>query len=124
AAAQPGRPCPSWSKWGGRAGWWSAASSRPRARPGWTTTRSAATTPGIGTAPWRCWPTPFWRSCAPPPQTRPRPTQGAAERAEVAELLPLTVAEIRRLLAALVWRLAEDPGLGVAWAGWRPRRQT
>jgi hypothetical protein len=26
----------------------------------------------------------------------------------VAELLPLTVAEIRRLLAALVWHLASD----------------
>jgi hypothetical protein len=33
----------------------------------------------------------------------------------VAELLPLTVAEIRRLLAALVWRLADDPGVVLAW---------
>jgi hypothetical protein len=67
---------------------------------------------------------PFWRSCASPPCRRwPRRTQGAAERAEVAELLPLTVAEIRRLLAALVWWLAEDPGLVLAWSGWRRRHQ-
>jgi hypothetical protein len=41
----------------------------------------------------------------------------------VAELLPLTVAEIRRLLAALVWRLAEDPGVVLAWSGWRRRQR-
>jgi hypothetical protein len=41
----------------------------------------------------------------------------------VAELLPLTVAEIRRLLAALVWRLTEDPGVVLAWSGWRRRHQ-
>ena len=112
-----GRPWPSWSRWRGRAGWWNAASSRPRARPGLTTTRSAATTPGIGTSPWRCWPTPSLRSCAPPPSSRsPWRTQGAAERAEVAELLPLTVAEIRRLLAALVWHLASDPHAVLTWS--------
>jgi hypothetical protein len=41
----------------------------------------------------------------------------------VAELLPLTVAEIRRLLAALVWRLADDPGVVLAWSGWRRRQK-
>jgi hypothetical protein len=122
AMGQPGRPWPSWSRWRVRAGWWNAASSRPRVRPDWTTFRSAATTPGIGTSPWRCWPTPSWRSCASPP-ARQWPTQGAPDRAEVAELLPLTVAEIRRLLAALVWRLADDPGVVLAWSGWRRRHQ-
>jgi hypothetical protein len=34
AMGQPGRPWASWSRWRGRAGWWRAASSRPRARPG------------------------------------------------------------------------------------------
>jgi hypothetical protein len=41
----------------------------------------------------------------------------------VAELLPLTVSEIRRLLAALVWRLADDPSVVLAWSGWRRRHQ-
>jgi len=41
----------------------------------------------------------------------------------VAELLPLTVPEIRRLLAALVWRLADDPAIVLAWSGWRRRHQ-
>ena len=48
---------------------------------------------------------------------------GAAERAEVAELLPLTVAEIRRLLAALVWHLASDPHV-LTWSHWRRRHRT
>jgi hypothetical protein len=48
---------------------------------------------------------------------------GAAERGDVAELLPLKVAEIRRLLAALVRRLADDPSVVLAWSGWRRRHQ-
>jgi hypothetical protein len=34
-----------------------------RARPGWTTTRSAATKRGIGTSRWRWLPLPLWPSC-------------------------------------------------------------
>jgi hypothetical protein len=41
----------------------------------------------------------------------------------VAELLPLTVSEIRRLLAALVWHLASDPQAVLAWSHWRRRHQ-
>src|SRR5215218_9913872 len=49
-------------------------------------------------------PLPFWPSCGP---GRCRWARGAAECAEVAELLvPLSVPEIRRLLAVLAWRLA------------------
>jgi hypothetical protein len=49
ATAPPIPAWPSWSRWRGCDGRWSAASSRARARPGWTTTRSAATRPGTGT---------------------------------------------------------------------------
>ena len=52
------------------------ASRPPRTRPAWTTTRSAATTPGTATSRWPCWPTPTWRSRRRPPQKpwqRPHP---------------------------------------------------
>jgi hypothetical protein len=42
----------------------------------------------------------------------------------VAELLvPLSVPEIRRLLAALVWRLTPDPSGALGWSLWRRRHQ-
>jgi hypothetical protein len=42
----------------------------------------------------------------------------------VAELLvPLSVPEIRRLLAVLAWRLAPDPNRVLAWSLWRRRHQ-
>jgi DDE superfamily endonuclease len=130
------RPRPRWRSWCGSpapAGRWSAACSRPRARWGWTTTRSAATTPGTATSPWRCLPMPAWRSCGrrspgPPRLVRPTPTQGVSEGAELADLLvPLSVPEIRRLLVALVWRLsnadATKPARVLAWSRWRRRHQ-
>ena len=92
-----------------------------RASAGWTTTRSVATRRGIGTSRWRWRPLPFWRSCGP---GRCWWTRGAAECAEVAELLvPLSVPEIRRLLAVLAWRLAPDPNRVLAWSLWRRRHQ-
>jgi len=60
----------------GRVGRWSVTSSRPRVRPGWIITRSAAMTPDTGMSPWRCWPTPSLPPCMsasprpPPYQTR------------------------------------------------------
>jgi len=41
----------------------------------------------------------------------------------VAELLPLSVPEIRRLLAALVWGLTPDPNRVLRWSLWRRRHQ-
>jgi hypothetical protein len=41
----------------------------------------------------------------------------------VAELLPLSVPEIRRLLAVLAWRLAPDPNRVLGWSLWRRRHQ-
>jgi hypothetical protein len=42
----------------------------------------------------------------------------------VAELLvPLSVPEIRRLLAGLVWRLVPDPSRALGWSLWRRRHQ-
>ena len=52
------------------------ASRPPRTRPAWTTTRSAATTPGTGTSPWPCSPTPTSPSRRRSPQKpwqRPHP---------------------------------------------------
>ncbi len=41
--------------WPGPAGRSKKASSRPRARSAWTTTRSASGRAGIATSPWPCW---------------------------------------------------------------------
>jgi hypothetical protein len=59
-------PTPRWSPWSGSraaGGGSRRPSSRPRARSGWTTTKSASTRPGTGTSPWlwsrwRSWPSP------------------------------------------------------------------
>jgi len=49
---------------------------------------------------------------------------GAAKDAEPADLLaPLTESQIHRLLATLVWRLADDPGVVMVWSGRRRRHQ-
>ena len=67
ATAQPTPPWSAWSGWPGPAGRSRTASSRPRTRSAWTTTRSAAGRAGTGTSPWPCWPTPSWSSPAPRP---------------------------------------------------------
>ena len=41
----------------------------------------------------------------------------------VGVLVALTVAEIRRLLASLVWRPPVDPAFTLAWSVWRRRHQ-
>jgi hypothetical protein len=40
-----------------------------------------------------------------------------------ADLLPLTVPEVRRLLWRLVWARAPDPAAALAWSIWRRRHQ-
>jgi hypothetical protein len=40
-----------------------------------------------------------------------------------AELIPLTVPEVRRLLWRLVWRAALPPAFVLAWSVWRRRHQ-
>ena len=67
ATARPTPHWSGWSGWPGPAGRSRTASSRPRARSAWTTTRSAAGRAGTGTSPWPCWPTPSWPSPAPRP---------------------------------------------------------
>jgi hypothetical protein len=50
--------------------------------------------------------------------------RGAAERAELAELLvPLSVPEIRRLLGLLVWPPPAEPERVLGWSWWRRRHQ-
>ena len=69
-----GRSTPPWSVWfgwPGSAGRSRTASSRPRTRSVWTTTRSAAGRAGTGTSPWPCSPTPSWWS----PEPRPPPAR-------------------------------------------------
>ena len=57
------------------------ASSQPRLRPAWISTRSAATTPGTGTSRWPCWRTATCPSLRRPPR-KPwqRPHPGHARR--------------------------------------------
>ena len=64
ATPRPAPPWPTWSGWPERGGRSRNASRPPRTRPAWTTTRSAATTPGTGTPPCRC---SRWPSCRSPP---------------------------------------------------------
>ena len=40
-----------------------------------------------------------------------------------AELIPLTVPEVRRLLWRLVWRTLPSPEAVLAWSRWRRRHQ-
>jgi len=40
-----------------------------------------------------------------------------------AELLPLTVPEVRRLLWRLLWARRPDPGAVLDWSRWRRRHQ-
>ncbi len=40
-----------------------------------------------------------------------------------ADLIPLTVPEVRRLLWRLVWRRLPPPDRVLAWSGWRRRHQ-
>jgi hypothetical protein len=67
ATARPPRRWSGWSEWPEPGGRWRRASSRPRARSAWTTTRSAAGRAGIATSPWPCWPMHSWPSSAPRP---------------------------------------------------------
>jgi len=64
---------PAWWTWPGppaAAGTSKNASSKPRTRPGWTTTRSGPGGPGTPTSPCPCWP---WPGCPPP---APKPQKG------------------------------------------------
>src|SRR6266702_2383503 len=74
-----GHAAAAWSIWPGspgRAGGSRSASSRPRTRQGWTTTRSGPGEPGMPTSPCPCSPLPGWPARKPLPQKgnrRPRP---------------------------------------------------
>jgi DDE superfamily endonuclease len=56
AAATRRYPSPNWSASPDPAGAWRKPSNSPKTRLVWTTTRSAATTPGTGTSPYPCSP--------------------------------------------------------------------
>ena len=108
--------CASWSGSPAPAGRSRSPSRPPRARSASTSTRSAATTPGTDTSPWPCSPTPS--SPSPPPHAGekggPRPVE---------ELIPLTVPEVRRLLASLIWHQPPEAATVLTWSRWRRRHQ-
>ena len=100
----------------------SRKSSRPRrTNAALTSTKSAAIRAGTGTSPWPCSRTPSWppRLASPEERGRSEGTAGAIE---------LTVAEVRRLLAAC---RPQPPHLrghrgrhhALSWSNWRRRRQ-
>jgi hypothetical protein len=61
SVSRPRRPrCRRWSRSQASAGRWRSASSRPRARLAWITTRSATGPPGTGISPWPCSPRRIW----------------------------------------------------------------
>ena len=51
------------------------------------------------------------------------PSSAPATRRAVAELIPLTVPEVRRLLWGVVWRAFPPVELMLAWSIWRRRHQ-
>jgi len=84
---------------------------------GWTSTRSAPGPAGTGTSPWPCWRTPT------SPWSARRQPGGEPPLDLAAELLPLTVPEVRRLLWGLLWARRPDPGAVLDWSRWRRRHQ-
>jgi len=93
----------------------------PRARSDSTTTRSDAIQAGTATSPWPCSPTPSSPSPEPPP--RPGKKGALARPAPVGELIPLTLPEVRRLLAGLIWTPDPKPNRVLSWSRWRRRHQ-
>ncbi|MGW3466582.1 IS701 family transposase [Streptomyces olivaceoviridis] len=82
AAIHPARSrCPPWSRSPAADGRSKRRSRAPRPWPDWTSTRSAAETPGTAGSPWPCSPMPSWRSLPPSNVvTMPRPTTGPVRR--------------------------------------------
>lgn len=59
-------------------------------------------------------------------QTHPQPGRwgrGVVMVTAMGGLVALTVAEVRRLLARLVWHPPSDPAFTLAWSIWRRRHQ-
>ena len=122
AMARRPRRCSAWSGWQEPGGRWRRALSRPRARWAWITTRSAMA--GLVS--------PHHPGAAGARVLGRHPRQGRRLRAGKGGhgglngglgLLPLTVPEVRRLLVALVWTRAVEPGFVLAWSRWRRRHQ-
>ena len=71
--------------------------------PGW---------PGIDTSPCRCSPMPSWWPC-----------RYRQKRVPATRVIPLTVAEVRRLLIELLWSKRPDAARILAWSRWRRQHQ-
>jgi SRSO17 transposase len=124
ATPRPGPPWPRWSGWPARGGRSRNASRPPGTRPDWTTTRSAATTPGTGTSPCPC---SRWPSSRSPLLKRGTSACGQLSRLTRQhdhhdELIPLTAGEIRRMLTILIQPRHPDQHYQ-QWSRWRRRHQ-
>jgi hypothetical protein len=104
------------TRWTARAGRLKPALRPPRARLGSTRTRCAPGRDGIVPSRWPCWPMPIWPLCV-------STLSGGEDLDLAADLLPLTVPEVRRLIWRLVWARPPDPGRILAWSDWRRRHQ-
>src|SRR5260370_33503652 len=117
------RPTAQWVRWCGwraGAGRLRKASRRPRGRWDWISMKCAATTPGIDTSRWRCWPMRTWKSRAwrpwtralqEPPRLAPRAKGGGHQ-----DLIPLTVPEVRRLVLLVAPPPGADRDQRLRWA--------
>ncbi len=106
-----------WCGWPARAGASRACLNRPRVRSGLTSMRSDPGSAGTATSPWRCSP---WLISAP----SARALSGGQDPADLAaELLPITVPEVRRLLWLRFGQSAPEPAAALRWSTWRRRHQ-
>src|SRR5919201_3221234 len=145
------RPWARWPRWRRRAGRSSKPWRRPRARPGWTTTRCAAGAVGTVTSPSPSWRTLSWPTCGAKPlrptgphsphrarRRRLRGEKAVAAAGPVAlvpaplpalaptlhdALIPLTVPEVRRLLEVALPLPPRSAAARLAWSTWRRRHQ-
>lgn len=72
---------------------------------------------GIGISRWPCWHWPTW------PRFAPRQSGGVVCVNLAADLLPLTLPEVRRLLWHLVWNHPPRPDAALHWSTWRRKHQ-
>jgi SRSO17 transposase len=104
-----------------------AASSRPSRRWVWTSTRSGGGKAGGASSRWGCWPTPFWRCSGRGPMAKGGSSiEVPGEPAAVleGELVPLSVAEVRRLFRnVLLLRSPASVDHMLGWSRWRRRHQ-
>src|SRR5579875_3624202 len=105
---------PRWEHWfvlPDNAGRSSRLFRQPKENAAWITTRFAAGMAGIATSHLPCWPLPHWLRCDPEEKKTP------------AGQVPLSVPELRHLLAHLFWRGWHGVEHLLRWSTWRRKHQ-